>query len=133
MQPYAGSISSTYLDLFSGIAAKDPCKDYVFLRSDVNTYTMYVGDLTLDGDHFSGDATCYQIVYDNSYQSNYYNLTQLQSMCSVDVAGGLVYSNLGYYPTLTERGSTYDFATLFLLVVCCCVCLFNCIFNAIRR
>ncbi len=133
MQPYAGSVSSSYVDLFGSIVSKYPFEDYVFLRNDSNQYTLYIGDLTLEGASFFGDAVCYQLTYDNTYQTSYYTLTQTDAACSVDVSNGIVYSNLGFYPTLTERGSVYDFATLLLLFVCCCYILISSIFNAIRR
>lgn len=133
MQPYNGSVSSTYVEFFGSIVSKFPSDDYVFLRSDSNVYTLFIGSLDLDGTLFSGDAECYQLSFDSSYQSNYYNLTHFSSDCSVDASSGVVYSNLGYFPTLSERGSSYDFATLVLSMCCCFVLIFNFIFNFIRR
>lgn len=133
MQPYAGSISSTYIDMFSSIASKHPVDDYVFLRSDANTYCLYVGDLDLDDAVFTGDCVCYKLVYDNTYQSSYYTLSETAASCNVDASDGIVYSNLGYYPTLDGGDHMYDFAILVLQVVCCCVCLCNGVFGAVRR
>lgn len=50
---YSGNISTTILDIFAGVCAKYPSKDYVAFRSGQYTYDLYIGDISLAG-AFSG-------------------------------------------------------------------------------
>ena len=66
---YSGNISTTILDIFAGVCAKYPSKDYVAFRSGQYTYDLYIGDISLAG-AFSGTQLLH-VVYDSA--SNYNN------------------------------------------------------------
>lgn len=122
--PYEGTISSTYIDIFSqiDISAND---DYVFFRSGQNSYSMLVGDIDHSGTSFSLTEPGKLYVLDNvntsgtGYGGNtYYKWTVSDvSSYTLNTGGMLVYSNLGNNPILGERGDIYAYTTAFLLSV----------------
>lgn len=120
--PYDGTISSTYIDIFKqfDISIND---DYVFFRSGQYEYSMLVGDIDYSNNNFnlSGNGKLYTLVYNTGtgYGSNsYYTRTVSDvSNYTVTTGGKLVYSNLGDFPILGERGDIYAFISAFLLSV----------------
>lgn len=117
-----GNISSTYTTIFRDILEDTNIfEDYVFFRSGQYEYTMIVGDITLSGTSFSAaDFTEYVISYTSgSYgsTSNYSYTTSTGTNFSLSVSDNLVYSNLGHYPKLIERGVYYEFASLVTLCI----------------
>ena len=123
-----GNISSTYTTIFQDVIdGLNPLDDYVFYRSGNYEYRMYVGDLDLSNSLFTGqDLDLYILKYNQSgyNQTSYtYEKSNGQSIY-LDVGSNLVYSNLGGYPSLVERG---DFLVLsqiifmFIIVLCCLI------------
>lgn len=119
-EPYDGNMSSTYVTYFKDIVAGIGFKDnYVAFRSGQNEYTMLVGELYYDGETISlvGMGTKYTIYNDNSYNGLYtYDVSSVETG-SVTPRNKIVYSDLGNYPQLIDRGAKYETLTSFLLVV----------------
>lgn len=115
-----GTLSSTYItyfrDIVSGIA---PNKKYVAYRSGQYSYTLAVGDLSISGTNVSSTDTVTLYVYETSsgYNSSYtYNVSTVTDF-SLNVGNYIVYSNLGNFPQLEERGVTYEYATLYIICI----------------
>lgn len=118
-----GNISSSITTIFGDVMSKvSPFDDYVFFRSGQYEYTMYVGDFTLSGTTFvpSSDVEVYLLSTGSSGYNSVYNYGYtLESGFTLDVGSNLVYSNLGTYPDLIERGDYLD--TFTLILVSCAV------------
>ena len=127
---YSGSISTTILDIFSGVCSKYPAKDYVAFRSGQYTYDLYLGDISLAG-AFSGSQLLH-VVYTalNSNNGPYlrYNTEDL----ALTPGTSLVYSNLGDYPALPIQGVPYEKALIFGGVVIFLFLLFRWVFSRFR-
>lgn len=113
------SILTYFRDIESGIGIND---NYVFWRSAQYEYKMVVGALKLENNIFSGlDPASYMQVYTlntntSSYDTYRYTLSTEQNF-SLDAHNYLVYSDLGHYPKLHERGVNYAFCTLFVVCI----------------
>lgn len=122
---YEGNISSTYTNIFGDLNIS-PFDDYVFFRSGQYTYTLVVGDISLEGTTFTATDTIKNYTIDTTSNSGYgssvynYFVTD-ESGFSLDVGSNLIYSNLGSYPRLTERGEYYELFTAFLLCLALCL------------
>ena len=128
---YSGSISTTILDIFAGVCAKYPSKDYVAFRSGQYTYDLYIGDISLAG-AFSGTQLLH-VVYDSA--SNYNNGPYLRyntEDLGLTPGTSLVYSNLGDYPALPIQGVPYEKALIFGGVVIFLFLLFRWVFSRSR-
>lgn len=116
-----GTLNSTYTTYFRDIIAGiSPNHKYVAYRSGQNSYTLAVGNLSISGTIISSSDTVTLYVYESTssgYSSNYtYNVSEVTDF-SIDVGNYIVYSNLGDYPLLEERGVIYEYATLFIICV----------------
>ena len=128
---YDGTISSTYTTLFRDIVGQVGVLDnYVFFRSGQYEYILVAGDLTYEQDIFTAEtATEYKIITNNQYTSQYiYSVTEITDF---NFAPGttLIYSNLGSFPDLVDRGEFYSFATLVLALIALCMFLIRSIFS----
>ena len=138
---YQGTISSTYTDYAKQILTKcPPFQDYVFFRSGQYEYTLVCGeDLTLNVDTFVGfNVEAFKITYHTSTSgyggTSYYTVTG-ESIASfnLDTNNELVYSSLGSFPTLTERGDFIETLTLLLLVIVALCMLIRPIYSFVLR
>lgn len=104
-------IPEAALDFFRSVLnGLDLDVKYVAFCSGSGTYTLAVGDLVLDEDgRFTGIADLY------SYSGAGYQVSA--EALDLDPEGHLVFSNLGSYPVLSEKGNLYEYSTLFLLCV----------------
>lgn len=114
-----GNISSTYTTIFQDLNLS-PFDDYVYFRSGQYEYTLIVGDIELNGSRFSSSeiVTNYTINTQSGtgYGNNIYKYTVTEENgFDLNASNYLVYSNLGSYPQLTERGESYELLTAFLL------------------
>lgn len=117
--PYEGSISSTYItyfkDIVSGIGFKD---NYVALRTGQYEYVLFIGQFTFaDGVYtLEGKGMAYTITNEGSYNS--YQTYSVNEVTDVTVTpqDKIIYSDLGQYPQLIDRGSKYEMLNTFLLV-----------------
>lgn len=128
-----GNISSTYTTIFQDILdGLNPMDDYIFYRSGNYEYRMYVGDLDVSGSLFTGqDLDLYILNYTQSgYNSSIYDYEKSSGhSIYLDVKSYLVYSNLGGYPTLIERGDFLGLLQIILLFIVAFCCLVRPIFN----
>lgn len=132
---YDGTISTTYITVFRDIASKlGPLDEYVFYRSGQYQYTMIAGEITWDGSTFAADeASSYVLDYSSTYNSSYSYDTGTVAGWTLTPGNALVYSSLGDYPDLIERGDKYEMATLFVLCVALCMSLIRPVFNFTLR
>ena len=121
---YDGTPSSTYITYFKDIVSGAPFDaNYVAFRSDQNEYIMLLGDLEIKGSTISVNGTAKEYKYyttnTSQYNSTYrYSVTEVSSG-SVNVGDYIIYSDLGDYPELVERGDKYEILTLFVLCIMC--------------
>lgn len=117
-----GNISTTYVTYFQDILSKvSPLDDYVFFRSGQSEYTMVTGDLSYNNGIISTQEPCvvYQIytTTTSGYNSIYHFTSTTAEEYSLSVGTSLVYSNLGDFPDLNERGDYLETAILILMLV----------------
>lgn len=116
-----GTLSSTYVtyfrDIISGVKPNDK---YVAFRSGQYSYTLAVGDLSLSGTSISSTGTVKLYVYESTssgYSSNYtYNVSEVSDF-KLNVGNYIIYSNLGDFPMLEERGVIYEYTTLYIAII----------------
>lgn len=115
-----GNISTTYVTYFRDILSKvSPNKDYVMFRASQTEYKMCVGNLEVNNGTIYTYEPCrvYSIYTTTSgYQSVYHFVANNYAEFSVNTNNTLVYSNLGDYPDLIERGDYLE--TALLIIVC---------------
>lgn len=130
-----GNISTSYAAIFENIVGKVALfSDYVFFRTSQYDYILLVGDLTFENGTFSAEtATEYRICFNSGYNSTYTFNEAIVENASVTPGGTLVYSNLGSYPDLIDRGAFYQFAILVLLLICVFMYLIRSIFTFTLR
>ena len=126
-----GTVSSTYTTYFRDIlASASPFDDYIYWRSGQYEYSLVVGDLSYSGGRFTSSDSCthYKFTTSSGYNSTFsYSTTSINDF-SLSVGNALVYSNLGNYPNLTDRGDFYALASLLLLLVALCMYLVRSVF-----
>lgn len=116
-----GTLSSTYITYFKDIVAGlDPSQKYVAYRSGQYSYTLAVGNLSISGTTISSSDTVTLYVYESSssgYSSNYTYSVSTVTDFSLDIDNYIVYSNLGNYPILEERGVIYEYTFLYVAII----------------
>lgn len=137
---YPGTISSSYLDYFTGIADKlSPSEHYVAYRSGQYEYSMAWGkELQYDGSRFRGDALSICRIYRYSGSNYDYMVEWFSDSVNVSPGGNFVYSDLGNYAALTEGGTGIEFTALlfavgFAVVYSVCHDLFDYVMQHIYR
>lgn len=127
-----GNMSTTYLtyfkDIVSGIGFNE---NYVAFRSGQYEYTMCVGKLVISGEVITldGDGKLYTFTNSGNYNSIYnYNVTETNNF-SVEVGDSIIYSDVGDFPQLVERGAQIETITLTLLGIVCVYYLVSRIFS----
>lgn len=102
------NLGTTNQAIFAGLANKVPFgQHYVFWRDGQYSYKFAYGDLSLDGIVFSGSGavTICDYSYTGSSYNNYYTYTvSTDNSFSLSAGQMLVYSDLGNYPEIGERG-----------------------------
>lgn len=129
---YDGTPSSTYITYFRDMLTKFSfASDYVCFRSGQYEYLLVIGDLTKSDNriHADGEVDICEISTNSGYNATYSMSFRSESNFYVDCGDEIVYSNLGNYPTLEERGDLFEFTTLFIIVCCAVCCLFRGVFE----
>lgn len=115
---YDGNPSNTYItyfrDVVSGIGFND---HYVALRSGQYEYILAVGDIVYGNEVFTSDTTVglYTISLNSGYNSTTnYSYSEIDSLY-VSTNDQIIYSDLGHFPQLIERGAKYETFTAVLL------------------
>ena len=128
-----GNISTTYVTYFQDILGKvSPSKDYVMFRASQTEYKMVVGDLEINNGTIYTYEPCrvYSIYTTSSgYQSVYNFVANNYAEYTVNTNNTLVYSNLGDYPDLIERGDYLETALLIIVLVIVFMSLLSRIFS----
>lgn len=120
-----GSLSSTYVsyfrDILSGVNLTD---HYVAFRSGQYDYTMITGDISFDEQTqvFTLNGVGKEYVFTtsgSSYNSSYdYNYREIDNFSLVNDSD-IIYSDLGSFPQLMDRGSKYEILTTITLCIMC--------------
>lgn len=137
-EAYQGTISTTYVTFFRDIASTLPVShDYVMLRTGDNTYKMYSGDFIFDDDFYmQGDGYVYTINYvtGSGYGNAYYGYSVSPvSDVTISANNKLIYSNLGNYPSLTERSASIEYALFIAVFTMCIAFVLHSIFKFVLR
>ena len=115
-----GTMNTTYVTYFKDIVAGiKPNDKYIAYRSGQYSYTLAVGDLSISNKNISSSGTTTLYVYETSsgYNSIYtYKVSDVTDF-SLSVGNAIVYSNLGGFPLLEERGVLYEYAILYVAIV----------------
>lgn len=137
--PYPGTISSTYLDYFAGIAQKLSYREhYIAFRASQYEYYMAWGDgLSYDGYRFRGSALSYCRIYTGSGSSSM-TVTFGSDTFDLTPGTGFVYSDLEHFASLTEGGTHLEmlallFAVGFAVVYSVCHDLFDYVMEHVYR
>lgn len=129
---YEGTVSTTYTTYFTQILNKEYNSDYVVFRSGQYTYTMLTGNIELNGSIFSGsNLKEYTFTTSSSYNSYTQFSTQENQSLNMNASNYIVYSNLGDYPTLVEKGDNIQYATSIIFCVFMLIYVLQFIFNTI--
>ena len=116
-----GSLSTTYVTYFKDILSGVPFGDnYVAFRSGQYSYTMVTGDLSYEDSSksfvLSGEGRIFNFTTSSGYNASYNYDTDTISNFSLNAGDAVIYSDLGHYPELIERGAKYEMLSAVLLV-----------------
>lgn len=127
-----GNLSTTYITYFKDIISNQSMlSDYVAFRSGQYTYTLAVGDLDFDGDFYgNGKIKIYEFDTESSgYGSNLTYAVTNDSNFELLTSNTILYSNLGDYPNLIERGANIETIQTILLGILMCSIVINRVFR----
>lgn len=133
-----GTLSTTYTtyfkDIVSGIGFNE---NYVAFRSGQYSYSMVVGELEYNNGVISLKGTGKEYKYSATTTSGYnqqykYTVTNLSNF-SVNCGDYIIYSDVGDFPQLVERGAKYEIIQTLLIGICCLCVVINRIFFARKR
>lgn len=116
-----GNLSTTYVTYFKDIISGAEFNDnYVAFRSGQYSYTMVVGELEYSNGVISLVDTGKEYVFTTSsgYNATYkYNVNEISNF-SLDSGENIIYSDVGDYPQLVERGAKFEIFTAILICIC---------------
>lgn len=128
-----GNMSTTYVQYFKDILSGANINDnYVAFRSGQYQYTMVVGDLEYGNGTISLNDTgiVYTFTQSGNYNSQYkYNTNEITNF-SVSAGDSIIYSDVGQFPHLVERGVHIE---TFILITLCGMCVFGLIERIFRH
>lgn len=120
--PYdSGNLSTTYISYFDDILNKYPFDNYVIWRDTQYNYCLALGDIEYTSNSFTADEVkLFTIDTGQNYNSSYrlYRST-IQNFSLTNSNNSIVYSDLGFYPTVNERGSNYESSLLLIVFIAC--------------
>lgn len=115
-----GNMNTTYVTYFKDILSGSKFSDnYVAFRSGQYEYTMVTGQLKKENGVISLVGKGKEYVFSQSGQYNsqyYYEVAEINNF-SVNSNNYIIYSDVGNYPELIERGAKYEMLTTCLLSV----------------
>lgn len=130
-------MSTTYIQYFDDIVDGLPIThNYVATRSGQYEYILHASDtlkLSDSGVFTSDSGTTYKITSNSGYNATYNYTVNTEYNFTLDTNDQMVYSSIGDYPRLDERGATYEYALLFTAIICCICLLIRPIFKYILR
>lgn len=134
-----GTLSTTYITYFKDILSGAKFTDnYVAFRSGQNEYTMIVGKLQFENGIISLEADEtgkeYRFYSDNNnYNTNYKYEVKNVYIVEIETNNSIIYSDVGDYPELVERGSKYEMLqTLLVCVALLCIVIGRVFYNRKR-
>lgn len=129
-----GTLNSTYINYFRDYMAHLDINDhYLHARTGQYTYTLFYGDITLNGSTFNmGNVTRVDITTTSGYNSSYTISTSNLSSYRLDVGNNIVYSDLGSYPMFEGRGEVLQYVQTFSIGIMCLCMLVRGIFRSKR-
>lgn len=116
-----GTLSTTYTqyfkDILSGVGFNE---NYIAFRSGQYSYTMLVGELEYSNGVIKliGEGKEYEYSstgtgYNNQYKYYVRDVTD----SSINVGNNIIYSDVGDFPQLVERGAKYEILSTVLLCI----------------
>ena len=128
-----GNLGTTYITYFKDILSGAKFNDnYIAFRSGQYEYTMIVGELEVNDGLISlvAPGKEYRFYTESTgYNSQYYYEVNDISNFSLNFDNSILYSDLGDYPQLIERGAKYEMFTALLL----CIVLLSIVFGRFFR
>lgn len=126
-----GNMNTTYITYFKDILSGSGFSDnYVAFRSGQYEYTMIVGKLEYNNGVISLSEKGKQYVFNqtgNYYATHNYEVSEISNF-SINTGNYIIYSDVGNYPQLIERGAKYEMLTTLLLSTMCISVVVNRIF-----
>lgn len=118
LEAYDGNISTSYLTYFKDIDIPFNYH-YVFVRTNQYNYELLVGQLTYTGSGFvSSDPVLYYRLSTGSGVNSYNTWVHgVYDSLDLSVSDQIVFSDLGDYPQLHERGSKHEMLQTILIVI----------------
>lgn len=133
---YEGNLSSSQLQYFRDILpSTNLLHNYVVFRNGQYEYIMIVGDLELNNNTFTlnDSGKIYTINTSSGYNSVYtYNASMIDSF-TLSTNDYIVYSDLGDFPQLEDRGQKYEILTTIILCIAGCCYIIRNIFYHRKR
>lgn len=118
---YDGNISNTYLQYFRDILPNISILDsYVLFRNSQYKYILVVGDILYENGTFASNTECTIYTISNETINNgayQYNVSNIDSFTLTNNNNNIIYSNIGGFPHLEERGTNYEILITVLLFV----------------
>lgn len=134
-----GTLSSTYTTYFKDILSGAKFNDnYVAFRSGQYSYTMVVGDLEYNNGKIIlvNDEKAKEYTFstnNNNYNSTYYYDVKDIYIFDIDVGNNIIYSDVGDFPQLIDRGDKYEILnTLLIIIFMLCVVVSRIFYNRKR-
>lgn len=116
-----GSLGTTYITYFKDILSGAKFDDnYVAFRSGQYEYIMVVGELKNENGVITlvGDGKQYRYYTGNSnYNSQYYYDVSTLNNFSLNTNNSILYSDVGDFPELIERGAKYEMLNTLLICI----------------
>lgn len=126
-----GSLGTTYITYFKDIiSGADFRSNYVAFRSGQYSYTMVVGELQNNNGVISlvGQGTEYVFSNTGNYNSQYtYDVNTINDF-SLNTGNYIIYSDVGNFPELVERGAKFEILTTILFCTVIVGYVIRCIF-----
>lgn len=129
---YDGTPSNTYITYFRDMLSKfSASSDYVVFRSGQNEYLLVLGELaeTENAIRATGIVEICSISTNSGYNASYSMSFRTEEDFYLNPGDEIIYSNLGKYPSLEDRGDVTDYATLCIICACAVCSLFRCVFE----
>lgn len=116
-----GSLGTTYITYFKDILSGSDLKsNYVAFRSGQYSYSMIIGELQEINGTISlvGSGKEYKFYTTSSnYNSQYYYDVVALNNFSVNIDNNIIYSDIGDYPQLIERGAKFEILQTILISI----------------
>lgn len=129
---YDGTPSNTYITYFRDMLSKfSASSDYVVFRASQYEYMLVVGDLAESGNAIrsTGSVDVCSISTNSGYNASYSMSFRTEEDFYLNPGDEIIYSNLGKYPSLEERGDITDYATLYIICACAVCCILRSVFE----